>query len=62
MAARSDSLKRPPGCAIPYDNVIRERDAPDAALFADFLRHIFVLNPDGRATCRELLTHPWLNP
>ncbi|EIW52513.1 kinase-like protein [Trametes versicolor FP-101664 SS1] len=57
-----NSLKRPPGCAIPYENVIRERDAPDAALFADFLRHIFVLNPDGRATCRELLTHPWLNP
>lgn len=62
VIAYADSLKRPPGRMVPYDSVVRDRDAPDATLFADFLRHIFVLNPDGRANCRDLLTHPWLNP
>ncbi|KAI0628023.1 kinase-like domain-containing protein [Trametes polyzona] len=56
------SLKQPPQRRFPLYNAICERDAPDAALFADFLRHIFVYDPDRRATCRDLLKHPWLNP
>ncbi|KAI0367121.1 kinase-like protein [Pilatotrama ljubarskyi] len=56
------SLKRPPERRTPFDKAIRDRDVPDAALFADFLHHTFVLDPDGRATCRELLKHAWLNP
>ncbi|KAL7278327.1 hypothetical protein ACG7TL_008303 [Trametes sanguinea] len=66
--ARSDhfnpdgSMKRPPERRIPFDKAVRERDTPDAPLFADFLRLTFALDPDKRATCRDLLRHPWLNP
>ncbi|KAI8970726.1 kinase-like protein [Trametes punicea] len=54
-------LKRPPDRRIPFDQAVRGRDTPDAALFADFLRLTFALDPDKRATCRDLLNHPWLN-
>ncbi|KZT71655.1 kinase-like protein [Daedalea quercina L-15889] len=51
-----------PKLAWPFDTGIRKRNAPDAELFVDFLRQTFVLDPSQRATCRDLLTHPWLNP
>ncbi|KAI0367115.1 kinase-like protein [Pilatotrama ljubarskyi] len=41
---------------------ISGRNAPDAELFSDFLGLTFRLDPDQRATCAELLAHPWLNP
>lgn len=47
---------------MPFDLSIRKRNAADAALFADFLARTFVLEPALRATCRDLLDHPWLNP
>ncbi|KAK7689688.1 hypothetical protein QCA50_007483 [Cerrena zonata] len=46
----------------PFDTEIRRRNAPDADVFIDFLRLAFTLDPDQRATCRDLLAHPWLNP
>ncbi|KAJ3013379.1 hypothetical protein NUW54_g1615 [Trametes sanguinea] len=45
----------------PFDLHIRKRNAPDAAAFIDFLGRTFALEPAERATCRELLDHPWLN-
>ncbi|CDO72002.1 hypothetical protein BN946_scf184943.g37 [Trametes cinnabarina] len=58
---RVGSMKLPPERRVPFDKAVRERDTPDASLFADFLRLTFALDPDKRATCRELLQHPWLN-
>lgn len=43
-----------------FDTEIRRRNAPDAEVFADFLRLAFTLDPDQRATCGDLLAHPWL--
>ena len=45
-----------------FDTVIRQRNAPDAEMFADFLSHTFTLDPDQRAKVSDLLAHPWLNP
>ncbi|KAI8971338.1 kinase-like protein [Trametes punicea] len=52
----------PSACPEPFDAVVRRRSAPDPALFSDFLLLTFPLDPSKRATCAELLTHPWLNP
>ncbi|KAI0668112.1 kinase-like protein [Trametes maxima] len=56
------SLRYPPKDRVSLDEAILQQDAPDAALFADFLRLTFALDPDERATCGDLLKHPWLNP
>ena len=45
-----------------FDTVIRQRNAPDAEMFVDFLRQAFILDPDQRAKVSDLLAHPWLNP
>ncbi|KAL7284884.1 hypothetical protein ACG7TL_002198 [Trametes sanguinea] len=55
------TLKIPVEETRPFDLYIRMRNAPDAAAFIDFLRRTFALEPAERATCRELLDHPWLN-
>ncbi|KAI0643460.1 kinase-like protein [Trametes meyenii] len=55
-------LRYPPKDRVSLDKAILQQDAPDAALFADFLRLTFALDPDERATCGDLLKHPWLNP
>ncbi|OSC96903.1 kinase-like protein [Trametes coccinea BRFM310] len=55
------TLKIPVEETRPFDLYIRMRNAPDAAAFVDFLRRTFALEPAERATCRELLDHPWLN-
>ncbi|KAI0354559.1 kinase-like protein [Trametes cingulata] len=56
------TLKYPPPARRSIYELIPRRKAPDAALFADFLRLTFEFDPDRRATCAELLAHPWLNP
>ncbi|CAL1712536.1 unnamed protein product [Somion occarium] len=50
------------GTWSPFDSEIRRRNAPDAEHFIDFLRLTFELDPDRRATCGDLLAHPWLDP
>ncbi|KAI8977716.1 kinase-like domain-containing protein [Trametes punicea] len=54
-------LKRPPDRRISYNQAVCDRDTPDAALFADFLRLTFALDPDKWAICRDLLNHPWFD-
>ncbi|KAI0360386.1 kinase-like protein [Trametes cingulata] len=56
------TLRVYPPSQRPYHINIFRRNAPDAALFSDFLGLTFKLHPDERATCAELLAHPWLNP
>ncbi|KAI0668114.1 kinase-like protein [Trametes maxima] len=56
------TLKYPYGDPMPFEKPILRRSESDAAQFVDFLRATFARDPDERATCRDLLVHPWLDP
>ncbi|KAI0643455.1 kinase-like domain-containing protein, partial [Trametes meyenii] len=56
---RRSTLKYPYGDPMPFEKRILRRNESDVALFVDFLRATFQTK---RATCRNLLVHPWLNP
>lgn len=53
--------KRGSSCATPWLNTLKDKlpDADDGLL--GFIRYLLIADPLVRPTCREALSHPWLN-